>query len=176
MAIAATDIKMWLTGVEVVDDPQPDPNASLGGNRSLTEWVNATKNGLFDAITAAEGLNGENEYRSIIIQNKHATLTLMNARVWIELQPDGGRATEESIQIATEAVVTNAIQTIINENTAPTAVSFSAPTDYATGLDLGDIVPDGEIGLWFKRVVPADVEAILNAGFGIRIQGKTLPS
>ena len=175
MAIAATDIKMWLTGVAVVDDPQPAPNASLGGKRSSTEWVNAVKNGLFDAITAEEGLDGESEYRSIIIQNKHASLTLMSARVWVETQPDGGRATEESVAIAKETVVANAIQTVVNENTAPTGVSFSAPTSYATGVDLGDLAPNDQIGLWCKRIVPADVEAMLNAGFGIRIQGKTLP-
>ena len=175
MAIVSTDIKFWLTGVVVVDNPQTDPNASLGGSRSSTEMVTAQLNNLFDDISGAEASAGDTEYRGIIIQNKHASLTLYNAKAFLSVQPNGSRATKESIQIATATVWEgDCIGTIATENDAPNGASaFSAPATYATGLALGDIVPDGEIGLWFKRVVPASTEASASANFTLVVQGDT---
>ena len=174
MAIVSTDIKFWLTGAASVDNPQTDPNASLGGKRSSTEMVTAVLNNLFDDISGAEANAGDTEYRGIIIQNKHTSLTLYNAKAFLSVQPNGSRTTKENISIATEAVANNAIGTIATENDAPNGASaFSAPATYATGLALGDIVPDGEIGLWFKRVVPASTEASASANFTLVVQGDT---
>ena len=176
MAIAATDIKMWLTGVASVDDPQTDPNASLGGKRSSTEMVTAELNNLFDDIIGMEAESGDTEYRGIIIQNKHASLTLYNAKAFLSVQPNGSRATKESIQIATDAVYTTGIGMIGDENNAPTGAetgAFSAPATYATGLSLGDLGPDGQMGLWIKRVVPVSTEASASANFTLVVQGDT---
>jgi len=175
MAIVSTDIKFWLTGVVVVDNPQTDPNASLGGNRSSTEMVTGQLNNLFDDISGAEAESGDTEYRGIIIQNKHASLTLYNAKAFLSVQPNGSRATKESIQIATNTVWEgDCIDTIATENDAPDgAGAFSAPATYATGLALGDLGPDGQMGLWIKRVVPASTEASASANFTLVVQGDT---
>ena len=176
MAIVSTDIKFWLTGAAVVDNPQTDPNASLGGNRSSTEMVTAELNNLFDDISGAEANAGDTEYRGIIIQNKHTSLTLYNAKAFLSVQPNGSRTTKENISIATEAVANNAIGTIATENDAPGgAGAFSAPATYATGLALGDLGVDGQMGLWIKRVVPASTEASASADFTLVVQGDTLP-
>jgi len=175
MAIVSTDIKFWLTGVVVVDNPQTDPNASLGGSRSSTEMVTAELNNLFDDISGAEAESGDTEYRGIIIQNKHASLTLYNAKAFLSVQPNGSRATKESIQIATNTVWEgDCIDTIATENDAPDgAGAFSAPATYATGLALGDLGVDGQMGLWIKRVVPASTEASASADFTLVVQGDT---
>jgi len=176
MAIVSTDIKFWLTGAASVDNPQTDPNASLGGNRSSTEMVTGQLNNLFDDISGAEAESGDTEYRGIIIQNKHASLTLYNAKAFLSVQPNGSRTTKENISIATEAVANNAIGTIATENDAPGgAGAFSAPATYATGLALGDLGVDGQMGLWIKRVVPASTEASASANFTLVVQGDTLP-
>lgn len=174
MAIVSTDIKFWLTGAASVDNPQTDPNASLGGNRSSTEMVTAELNNLFDDISGAEAESGDTEYRGIIIQNKHTSLTLYNAKAFLSVQPNGSRTTKENISIATEAVANNAIGTIATENDAPGgAGAFSAPATYATGLALGDLGVDGQMGLWIKRVVPASTEASASANFTLVVQGDT---
>ena len=177
MAIVSTDIKFWLTGAASVDNPQTDPNASLGGNRSSTEMVTAQLNNLFDDISGAETNAGDTEYRGIIIQNKHASLTLYNAKAFLSVQPNGSRATKESIQIATATVWEgDCIGTIATENDAPNGAetgAFSAPATYATGLALGDLGPNGQMGLWIKRVVPASTEASASADFTLVVQGDT---
>jgi len=175
MAIVSTDIKFWLTGVVVVDNPQTDPNESLGGSRSSTEMVTAELNNLFDDISGAEAESGDTEYRGIIIQNKHASLTLYNAKAFLSVQPNGSRATKESIQIATNTVWEgDCIDTIATENDAPDgAGAFSAPATYATGLALGDLGVNGQMGLWIKRVVPASTEASASANFTLVVQGDT---
>jgi len=175
MAIVSTDIKFWLTGAASVDNPQTDPNASLGGNRSSTEMVTAELNNLFDDISGAEAESGDTEYRGIIIQNKHASLTLYNAKAFLSVQPNGSRATKESIQIATNTVWEgDCIDTIATENDAPDgAGAFSAPATYATGLALGDLGVDGQMGLWIKRLVPASTEASASANFTLVVQGDT---
>jgi len=177
MAIVSTDIKFWLTGAGSVDDPQTDPNASLGGNRSSTEMVTAELNNLFDDIIGMEAESGDTEYRGIIIQNTHASLTLYNAKAFLSVQPNGSRATKESIQIATDTVWGgNNIDAIGIENNAPTGAetgAFSAPATYATGLSLGDLGPNGQMGLWIKRVVPVSTEASASADFTLVVQGDT---
>ena len=175
MAIVSTDIKFWLTGAASVDNPQTDPNASLGGNRSSTEMVTAELNNLFDDISGAEAESGDTEYRGIIIQNKHASLTLYNAKAFLSVQPNGSRATKESIQIATNTVWEgDCIDTIATENDAPDgAGAFSAPATYATGLALGDLGVDGQMGLWIKRLVPVSTEASASADFTLVVQGDT---
>ena len=176
MAIVSTDIKFWLTGkaAEVIDYPQPDPNASLGEGRSSTEMVTAELNNLFDDISGAEAESGDTEYRGIIIQNKHASLTLYNAKAFLSVQPNGSRTTKENISIATEAVVNDAIGTIAIENDVPMgAGAFSAPATYATGLALGDLGVNGQMGLWIKRVVPVSTEASASADFTLVVQGDT---
>ena len=177
MAIVSTDIKFWLTGAASVDNPQTDPNASLGGNRSSTEMVTGQLNNLFDDISGMEAESGDTEYRGIIIQNKHASLTLYNAKAFLSVQPNGSRATKESIQIATDTVWGgNSIDAIATENNAPTGAetgAFSAPATYATGLALGDLGVNGQMGLWIKRVVPASTEASASADFTLVVQGDT---
>ena len=178
MAIVSTDIKFWLTGkaAEVIDYPQPDPNASLGEGRSSTEMVTAELNNLFDDISGAEAESGDTEYRGIIIQNKHASLTLYNAKAFLSVQPNGSRATKESIQIATDMVWGDHIFEIATENDAPSGAEtgvFSAPATYATGLALGDLGVNGQIGLWIKRLAPASTEASESADFTLVVQGDT---
>ena len=171
MAIVSTDIKFWLTSVV---GPEPNPNESLGGSRSTLEMVTGQLNNLFDDISGMEAESGDTEYRGIIIQNKHTSLTLYNAKAFLSVQPNGSRTTDEDISIATEAVVNDAIGAIATENDVPGgAGAFSAPATYATGLALGDLGVNGQMGLWIKRLVPASTEASASADFTLVVQGDT---
>lgn len=57
------------------------------------------------------------------------------------------------IRIAKEAPVADAIQTIADENTAPTGVTWGTPVTKATGTSIGDLATTALYGLWIERVV-----------------------
>lgn len=58
------------------------------------------------------------------------------------------------IRIALEAPVSNAIQTVANENTAPAAVTWGTPVAKVSGLSIGDMATTALYGIWIERVVP----------------------
>jgi len=59
------------------------------------------------------------------------------------------------VQIATETAVSDAVQTIADEDTAPTSLTFDEGITAATGLDLGDLAAADEVFVWIERNVIA---------------------
>jgi hypothetical protein len=53
-----------------------------------------------------------------------------------------------------------AIQTIANETTSPAAVSFNTGVFASTGLNIGNMDPGQQVGIWIKRQIPAGAAAI----------------
>lgn len=129
-----------------------DGNASLGGIKS-SEVVSTTTDGLFDAVSAAQASAGSIEYRCIYLHNANGTDTMTAARVWVSANtPLAG--TTLDIGVGTAAV--NATeQTVGNESTAPSGVSFSAPTTAGTGLALGTLPAGQHKAIWLRRTVTA---------------------
>lgn len=143
MSIVAGDIKFYLNGGAA----NADPNASLGGTISATQ-VSGSLHGLFDAVGSDEASAGDIEYRALDVKNTSAE-TANNAVVYISSQTSSA---DTSIEIAYDSTGT---QTIANESTAPTGVTFSAPATKATGISLGSIAAGGTRRIWIKRVVTA---------------------
>lgn len=144
MPIADTDIKTYLSG----GSGNSNPNASLGGARSNTAWTGGVLHDLFDKITGEENANSDVEYRCIYVRNEHATLTAELVGVFINSQVAGGASL--SIAIADEAVNATA-ETIVDENTAPSGPTFSAPTTAGTALQIGDLAPNAFRAIWLRR-------------------------
>ncbi len=127
-------------------------DASLGGIKSSTV-APTTLNGLFDSVGAAEALAGDVEYRCIYLHNNSATDTMTNAVVFVSANtPLAG--TTIDIGVGT-AAINAAEQTIANENTAPTTVTFSAPASADLGLALGNIPLGQHKAIWLRRTVTA---------------------
>lgn len=166
MPIVEADIKYYLSG----GAGNSDPNASLGGAISSTEVVDASLHNLFDKVLGDEAAAGDTEYRAIFVKNTHATLTWEAVKLWIVSQPDG-RTTKESFELAKETSSGSPIQTVADEDTSPTGVTFSAPSSKSAGIDLGDIGPGVVYGFWFKRIVPANCEAKDSAQVQIKCEG-----
>lgn len=147
MAIVAGDIKLYLSG----GAGNSNPNASLGGVISTTEVVDNTLHNLFDRTTGTEAIAGDTEYRCIYIKNIHATLTYLGALIWIQTQtPD----TQTSIEIGLGTSAISGIeQTIVNENTAPTGITWTALTLEANALSIGDMLAGEWKAIWVKRIV-----------------------
>ena len=127
-------------------------NASLGGAKSANA-ISSAINGLFDAVSAAEAAAGRTEYRCIYLHNANASDVMTAARVWIAANtPLAG--TQLAIGVGS-AAVNGTEQTIANETTAPTSVTFTEPASAAAGLALGDIPAGQHRAIWLRRTVTA---------------------
>lgn len=159
MPIIATDILIKQSGA-----------SNLGGAISGTDASSAL-NGLFDVVSGTESLAGDIEYRCVYAKNNHGTLTLYNAVAFIQTNTPSTYTTCD-IGIGT-AAISGTEQTIANENTAPSGVSFSAPTTYLSGLPLGDLGPGQHKAVWIRRTVTAGAAAYNSDGMTLAVQGDT---
>lgn len=163
MPIVAGDIDYKLSG----GASNSDANASLGGAQSSTD----APAGVFDTVSSSEAAAGDTEYRCIYVVNSHGSLTLQNAKVWIQANTPGAD-TEVEIGLGTTAVGTGNEQTIADESTAPSGVTFSAAASEGAALSIGDIPAGSHKAIWFKRTVNA-AAAAANETFNIRTKGDT---
>lgn len=164
MPIDSTDIKYRLSG----GGSNTSPAASLGGARSSTE----ADAGIFDTVASAEAVAGDVEYRCIYVLNNHGSLTLVGAKLWIQTNTPSGDTTID-IGLGTSAV-NGTEQTVADEQTAPTGVTFSAPTNEAGGLSLGDLGSGQHKAIWIRRTITAGAAAA-NDSFLLRVKGDTNP-
>lgn len=171
MPIISTDIKYRLSGGAA----NSDVNAALGGAKSSVEVTSASLHNLFDIVSSAEALAGDIEYRCIYVHNGHATITLKNAKVFIQTQTP---SPETSFAIALDGAGLNgtAEGPVANENTAPSGEVFTAPADYASGLSLGDLAPGQHYAVWVRRTIDATCDAANADSAVLRAQGDTLAS
>mgnify|MGYP001768124687 CR=1 FL=1 len=160
MPIVATDIQFKTSTA----------TGNLGGAIAGDD-VSSALHGLFDVVAGAEALSGDAEYRCVYVKNNHSTLTLYNAVAFISSNtPSGDTAVD--IGVGTSAV--NGVeQTIANENTAPAGVSFSNPSAYIGGLQLGDIPAGQHRAIWIRRTVSAGAAAYSGDGMTLAVQGDT---
>lgn len=148
MAIIAGDFVTRLSG----GSGNTVGDASLGGVKSTTVAA-TTLNGLFDAVTAAEALAGDTEYRCVYLHNANSSSTMTNAVVWISSNTP---STSTTADIAVgSAAINGTEQTVADENTAPTGVTFSAPSTFGTGLALGSIPFGQHKAIWIRRTITA---------------------
>lgn len=154
MAIVASDIHTRHSGAASAHAAQTDPNACLGSFCSSTQLTDNTDNNLFDDVTGGEHTAGDTEYRCVYIHNAHGSLSLDNAVVWIASDTSGADS-DLSIAVGT-AAVGGQEQSIANESTAPTGVSWSdAAVSRATGLSLGNIPAGSHKAVWLRRTITA---------------------
>lgn len=154
MAIVASDLKIRLSG----GSSNSDVNASLGGVKSSTEVTDNTTHNLFDQVTGTESNAGDTEYRGVYLHNGHGSLTAQNTHVYISSNT-GSADTTIDIALAGEGL-NSTMETVANENTAPSGETFSAPTTYAGGLDMGNVPAGQHYGLWIRRTVTAGAAAV----------------
>ena len=183
MAVQDSDIKSYLTGAGGDGGSQSDPNAALGNYRSSSEIADAVANNLYDDVSDAERVAGDTEYRCYCIKNTNGTDSLLNPKVYIEV--DTGNAEDDisfSVEVPTGGDVNGNAQTIANESTAPTVgvgnvSAWSDATSKVTGvgvnqgshdsnLDAGEI-----IFVWLRRVISAGASGANNESVTVRIEG-----
>lgn len=166
MPIVAGDILVKLSG----GASNAVPASSLGGVIS-SETMGAAIHSLFDYVTGAEAVAGDTEYRCVYVKNTHATLTLYGAVVWISANTPSA-STEVTIGLGTSAISATE-QTVANEGTAPSGVSFSLAASEGAALVIGDLAAGATKALWVKRVVTAGAAAYASDTMELTIKGDT---
>jgi hypothetical protein len=149
MSIEAIDFQNRLSG----GSSNASGDASLGGVKS-SELASENLNSLFDAVSAAEALAGLTEYRCLYLHNANATDTMVNAVLFISSNtaaPD----TQIAIGVGTSSK-NGTEQTVANEATAPSGVSFTEPSTADGGLSLGDLDPGEHRAYWIRRTINAN--------------------
>lgn len=165
MAIASTDIKFRLSG----GASNATQIASLGGVKSTTTDATA---GIFDDVSSAESAAGDVEYRCVYVHNNHGTLTLTGAVAWLAANTPSA-STDVAIGVGTSAV-NGTEQTVANESTAPTGITFVAAATQGAGVALGDIPAGQHRAVWIRRTVTAGAAAAADS-FTLRATGDTAP-
>jgi hypothetical protein len=161
MPIVATDVQFFLTGGAA----NADPNLSLGGVVSTTQVASAINN-LFDDVASAESSAGDTEYRAISIKNNHLSLSLFSAVIYLTETTAPG----STVEIAWDVVGT---QTVANESTSPTGLTFTAPLTKATGIALGTITPGQYKRVWVKRIISVAAAAFASDTGILNVAGDT---
>lgn len=153
MPIISTDLKIRYSG----GAGNSSQAASLGGVKSSTEITDNSLNNIFSDSGGSESLAGSTKYRCVYIHNAHGTLTADNAKVYIGTNSSSTDTTWE-IGVGT-AAINGTEQTIADEDTAPSGVTFSSPTTYAAGLALGNIPAGQHKAVWYKRITTGPAAA-----------------
>lgn len=167
MAILAGDIDYHLSGGAANEDV----DAALGGVISSVELVGATLQNLFDIVGSDESAAGDVEHRCIYVKNAHETLTLQNAKVWIQTQTPSD---DTDIQIAlAEEGVNGTAEVIGDETPPPSGENFSAPANEGEALTIGDIPPGEHQAIWVKRNIGVAAAAYNNDSVVLRVKGDT---
>lgn len=124
-----------------------------GSDASTAITVSKNAGGLLDNITATDSINGHTNYRCFYIYNVSAS-TLSNFRIWLYTVPSGS-----NIAIGLDPAGTGgSATTIADENTAPSGVTFTTPTNSGDGLFVSSVATTGKFGVWVRRTVTAGSE------------------
>jgi len=153
MPIVSGDLKLYLTGGAANDEPF----LSLGGVTSSVLFINDEITNLFEDVTPAEAAAGSVKYRALAFKNT-SVFTAYAASVFINLETV---SPDTTIALAYDSVGT---QSIVDEDTAPVGLSFSAPLSLATAIALGDVPASGQARIWFRRTVDASAAQYADEG------------
>jgi len=144
-----------------------DPNLSIGGAMSTVAGGivdTDVLNNDMDDISSDEAAAGITIYHGYYYENTNGSLTWTIPVFFIESQTSSGD-TNVNIAIALEAKNVD-IETLVNEETTPTGITFTAPANKAAGIAIGDLDPADNRGFW--------VEYIVNAGSGTTLDDYTI--
>lgn len=168
MPIISTDIQYRLSG----GASNSSGDAALGGIIS-SNAVSTSVNSLFDAKSSAEAAAGRTEYRCFYVRNGHGSLTALGTKLWINANTPGADTTFE-VGLGTSAI-SGTEQTVANETTAPSGVTFSAAASEGAALSIGDLAPGETKAIWVKLIVSAAAAGPVTETFTFRTKCDTNP-
>ena len=174
--VVAGDIDLVLSG----GVSNTDPAASLGGAKSTQAGAvvaDDVANEVFHDIASDDASAGITLYSGLYYENTNVSDDYLDPVIYFSSQTSSGDTSAE-MAIADEDVDTT-IETIANEETAPSGPSFSAPGSVGAGLAIG-ATGDGDLaateyrGWWLKYIVSSSASAATDT-MTVAIQGDTGP-
>jgi hypothetical protein len=143
-----------------------------GADASDTITITQPMNTVWDDVDKQDAIYGDVEYRCLYLYNRWSS-TIYSARVWVAAQPSGADELDLGLDPAGvgDGTSTGVAQTVADEDTEPSSVSWSRPVDYTNGLVLGDLAPGECRAVWLRRTVVAgtttvDSTDLFRIGFG----------
>lgn len=172
--LAVTSVKVWL---KTLGTQRTSDVAQLGGSGSgsvqtsgsLADWPEAG----WCRIQDSGGTLREIVYYT---SRTLTTLTVPAAgRGRLGTSATAGAATDTinavpGIRIASESPVSDAIQTIANDATAPSGVTWNTAITSAGGLSIASISSGSNYGLWIHREIPAGATVAASQENAINVQ------
>ena len=108
-------------------------------------------NGVFgmEDLSDADRQSGAVHYRAVFFVN-HGPNRIVNCRVWQTVVD----RVQSDFSFSMETPVAGEIQTVADEDTAPSGVSLSTAGSEADAIRLPDLGPSESVGFWVKREFP----------------------
>ncbi|MBI5178813.1 MAG: hypothetical protein HZA04_06095 [Nitrospinae bacterium] len=125
---------------------------------------------LFNSVGSGQAQTGITQYRALIVRNDGA-YTMYGAIAWLAANTPFA---DDEIQIGIEPLNAGAVQTIANDATAPTGVTYTLAANEAAALSLGNLSAGGGYGIWVKRAVNPTQQRFANNNFTIAIKADTV--
>jgi hypothetical protein len=159
-----TGIKVW---IKTLGTQRVSGTAQLDGSGSGT-ITTATANGFADWPTSGWcHIKNAGTTREIVYYTSRTATSLTvpsagRARLGTSAGAGAGTDTIDAvpgIRVGLEAPSSNAIQTITNETTAPSAITWNVQTTSAAGLSIASLAASADYGLWIHRDTPAGLYA-----------------
>lgn len=161
MPIIPSDLKFYLSGGAA----NTNPNNSLGGAISSTQVVSNKLHNLFDVVNNLDSVNGATEYRCIYVKNTSFDFILQNTKLTI-LSNTSSPDTSIEVSWGTSAI-NGTEQTVANETTAPTGMSWTT----GTTASIGTLQAQGHKAIWIKRIVNTNSDSYNNDTTIIKVFG-----
>lgn len=161
MPIIPSDLKFYLSGGAA----NTNPNNSLGGAISSTQVVSNKLHNLFDVVNNLDSVNGAIEYRCIYVKNTSFDFILQNTKLTI-LSNTSSPDTSIEVSWGTSAI-NGTEQTVANETTAPTGMSWTT----GTTTSIGTLQAQGHKAIWIKRIVNTNSDSYNNDTTIIKVFG-----
>ncbi|MER2492317.1 hypothetical protein [Catenovulum sediminis] len=144
MALNATDLALF------------EASSNLGGAVSANEISSGQAGNLFDTFTGTETRDGIVAYACAYVKNKGAQAAT-NVVIHIDSETAHG-SVNVTVGLGSSAI-DGTEQTIANEQTAPSSVSFVEALDEENGLSVGTLNAGQTKAVWFRIDVPAGTAA-----------------
>lgn len=148
-------------------------SAGMLGGGIGNSLPNNALHAILTPLSADDLSKGLTDYACIYIKNTTNNKTFYRVRVYLKTPPDS-RTVKETIEIGLDPKSGSPVQSVPNRTTAPQGVSFSSPTNYASGIEIGVLPPGGEQALWIKRTVPPNCETSADVSFTLAVEGYCL--
>lgn len=129
-----------------------------GGAITANVITLATLQNLFNNIPSVKASSGVTKYACFYVKNNHGTESVTAVLAYL-LQNTPSDDTAVRIGLGTAAVKTQE-QSIANDETAPTGVTFVTAVDQANALALPDMAAGDYKAIWIEYVVDANASAI----------------